>query len=178
MDPLTDLKYVRLAHERGLGCGDVREIEIVGDLDAAQENWRFDGPFKKMTFASRNQHRIYWGPLKKPLEWSLKTWLAPLAYVASVAYHDMFWYRWYGQKHIRQALESDWGRLFANWGQVNATPDGRGYLVSGQPSGELIRTGTKQLLEGLRLIGMAVKESPEIRYRRARPPAPPSAEAR
>jgi len=24
-DPLKDLKYVRLAHEAGLGCGDVRE---------------------------------------------------------------------------------------------------------------------------------------------------------
>jgi long-chain acyl-CoA synthetase len=26
-----------------------------------------------MTFASRMQHKIYWGPLKKPIEWSLKT---------------------------------------------------------------------------------------------------------
>ncbi len=91
MDPMRDLKFVRLAHDLGLGWGDVRDIEIVGDVDAANENWNFDGPFKKMTFASRNQHRIYWGPLKKPIEWSLKTWLAPWAYVASVTYHDMFW---------------------------------------------------------------------------------------
>ena len=48
------------------------------------ENWHFDGPFKKMTFASRMQHKIYWGPLKKPIEWSLKTVLAPWAYIASV----------------------------------------------------------------------------------------------
>ena len=41
-----------------------------------------------MTFASRMQHRIYWGPLKTPIEWSLKTVLAPWAYVASVLYHD------------------------------------------------------------------------------------------
>ncbi|HSO32316.1 MAG TPA: DUF362 domain-containing protein [Labilithrix sp.] len=59
MDPMTDCKFVRLAHEQGLGCGDVRDIEIVGDLDAAKENWHFDGPFKEMTFASKNQHRIY-----------------------------------------------------------------------------------------------------------------------
>ena len=31
-----------------------------------------------MTFASAMQHQIYWGPLKKPIEWSLKTWLAPV----------------------------------------------------------------------------------------------------
>jgi hypothetical protein len=52
-DPLRDCKFIRLAHELGLGCGDVRDIEIVGDVDAAQENWHFDGPFKNMTFASR-----------------------------------------------------------------------------------------------------------------------------
>ena len=45
-----------------------------------------------MTFASRMQHKIYWGPLKKPIEWSLKTVLAPWAYMASVVYHDSFWY--------------------------------------------------------------------------------------
>ncbi|MHC4945550.1 MAG: DUF362 domain-containing protein, partial [Planctomycetota bacterium] len=91
-DPMKDLKFVRLAHEKGLGCGDPGEIEITGDEDAAKENWHFDGPFKKMTFASKMQHKIYWGPLKRPLEWSLKTILAPWAYIASVIYHDSFWY--------------------------------------------------------------------------------------
>jgi len=126
-DPLHDVKFIRLAHERGLGCGDVRDIEIVGDLEAAEMNWHFDGPFKHMTFASRNQHRIYWGPLKKPLEWSLKTWLAPWAYVASVSYHDLFWYPFFGPRRVRAALESEWGRLFANWGRVAVDPAGRGY---------------------------------------------------
>jgi hypothetical protein len=172
---MRDLKFVRLAHERGLGCGDPRDIELVGDLDAASESWNFDGPFKKMTFASRNQHRIYWGPLKKPLEWSLKTWLAPWAYVASVVYHDMFWYPRYGEARVRAALESDWGRLFANWGRVARTADGRGFVVDGQPSGELVRTGVQHFLEGLRLVGMAVAESPELqaRKRRAHAPATP-----
>ncbi len=39
-DPLT-IPYIRLAHEAGLGCGDVREIEVVGD-DVAGENWHFE----------------------------------------------------------------------------------------------------------------------------------------
>ncbi len=167
-DPLSDLEYGRLAHDKGLGCGDVREMEIVGDLDAAEENWHFDGPFKKMTFASRNQHRIYWGPLKKPLEWSLKTWLAPWAYVASVAYHDMFWYPVYGKQRIRAALEGGWGRLFANWGMLQPTPDGKGYDVSGQPSQDLVRGGVGHFVEGLRLVGMAVAESPELKARKRR----------
>jgi uncharacterized protein (DUF362 family) len=172
-DPLSDLKFVRLAHELGLGCGDVREIEIVGDADAAEENWRFDGPFKQMTFASRNQHRIYWGPLKKPLEWSLKTWLAPWAYVASVAYHDLFWYTRYGRARVEEALRSDWGRLFANWGRLATDPEGRGYPEVGKASPELMRTGVKHFLEGLRLIGMAVAESPEVKARKRRATASP-----
>jgi len=161
-DPLEDIKFVRLAHERGLGCGDLRDIELVGDLDVLDEKWNFDGPFKEMTFASKNQHRIYWGPLKKPVEWSLKTWLAPWAYVASVAYHDMFWYPMYAKRHIDTVLSSPWGRLFANWGKVAADAQGRGYPDVGETSPELVRTGMKHMLEGLRLIGMAVAESPEV----------------
>lgn len=66
-DPMA-IKFIRIAHDMGLGCGDPRQIEMVGDLDAAAENWHFDGPFKKMTFASKMQHKIYWGKLKTSLE--------------------------------------------------------------------------------------------------------------
>src|SRR5512136_1613579 len=111
-DPLS-IKFIRLAHERGLGCGDPREIEMVGDLEAAAENWHFVGPFKQMTFASKMQHLIYWGKLRTWIEWSLKTWLAPWAYVASVLYHDLFWYPLRGRRPLTQALASEWGRLFA-----------------------------------------------------------------
>ena len=76
----------------------MREIEIVGDAEAGAERWGFVGPFKKMTFAARMQHKIYWGPLKKPIEWSLKTVLAPWAYLASVIYHDSFWYPFVAKK--------------------------------------------------------------------------------
>jgi uncharacterized protein (DUF362 family) len=165
-DPLRDLKYVRLAHDLGLGCGDTRDIEVVGDVDAASENWNFDGPFKEMTFASRNQHRIYWGPLKKPVEWSLKTWLAPWAYVASVAYHDAFWYPRYAKTKMEPVLESPWGRLFANWGKVPVDAEGRGFPDVGAASPELVRKGLGHFREALRLIGMAVKESPELQVKK------------
>ncbi len=158
-DPMKDIKFIRLAHEQGLGCGDVRDIELVGDVDAASEVWNFEGPFKNMTFASKNQHRIYWGPLKKPVEWSLKTWLAPWAYVASVAYHDMYWYPRFAEARMKTVLESDWGRLFSAWGSV--APDERGYPEVGNVDARLVRMTGAQLLEGLRLVGMAIVESPE-----------------
>jgi uncharacterized protein (DUF362 family) len=132
-DPL-DIKFIRLAHDHGLGVGDPREIEVVGDQDAAAENWHFTGPYREMTFASRMQHKIYWGGLKKPVEWSLKTWLAPWAYVASIAYHDYYWYPFIGKERVDEALYSDWGRLFFNY--ENLTPDEQGWPDVG-PSPEL-----------------------------------------
>lgn len=166
LDPLVDCKYIRLAHELGLGCGDVRDIEIVGDVEAARENWHFEGPFEKMTFASRNQHRIYWGPLKKPVAWSLKTWLAPWAYVASVTYHDMFWYPRFAREQMAPVMESPWGRLFANWGRVKANE--LGFPDVGEANPALVQMGMRHFLEGMRLIGMAVSESPELKSRRRR----------
>ncbi len=169
-DPLRDVKFIRLAHDLGLGCGDPSQIEIVGDLEAAAMNWHFDGPFKEMTFASRNQHRIYWGPLKKPVEWSLKTWLAPWAYIASVLYHDLFWLPVYGQRQMQAALASDWGRLFENWGEVQPDPEGRGYPALGERAAHLDMRQISHFLEGLRLTGMALMESPELHLLRRQPP--------
>jgi len=162
-DPLS-IKFIRLAHDLGLGCGDPREIEIVGDLDAAAENWNFVGPFQEMTFASRMQHKIYWGPFKKPIEWSLKTVLAPWAYIASVLYHDSFWYPALGRRMMAQALGSDWGRLFQNWGHVPRTA--AGFPDVGTASGELERTGFRALLTSVGILGTCIKEAPEFSNRR------------
>ena len=169
-DPLKDCKFIRLAHERGLGCGDPRQIEVVGDMDAAAENWHFDGPFKKMTFASRMQHKIYWGRLKSVLEWSLKTWLAPWAYIASVLYHDMYWYPRNGNGRVHEALRSEWGRLFHNWEKL--TPDERGFPDVGPAPGQFVRN-TKQLLRmGVGILGTCIKEAPEARRLRGRKTVP------
>lgn len=165
LDPMS-IKFIRLAHERGLGCGDPRDIELVGDLDAANANWRFDGPFKKMTFASRMQHKIYWGPLKKPLEWSLKTVLAPWSYVASVVYHDSFWYPFIAKRRMDQVLDSDWGHLFRNWETL--TPDEQGFPTVGAQAPELKRVGMSAFMRSLGILGTAVKEAPEFASRRRR----------
>ncbi len=162
-DPLS-IKFIKLAHDKGLGVGDPAEIEIVGDEEAGAERWNFTGPYKKMTFASSMQHKIYWGPLKKPIEWSLKTWLAPWAYLASVAYHDSFWYPMKAKAKVAKVMASDWGKLFANWEQVSA--DERGFESVGEQPAELQRSGFKVFLESLRLLWTCLLESPEVAARR------------
>ena len=164
-DPLS-IRYIRLAHDMGLGCGDPREIEIVGDTDEASRSWGFVGPFKKMTFASRMQHKIYWGPLKKPIEWSLKTVLAPWAYLASVLYHDSFWYPFIAKRRMAKALASEWGRLFGDW--ENTASDGQGFPEISDRPVELKLTGLRAFLTSLRILWTSVREAPEIVLRRRR----------
>jgi hypothetical protein len=163
-DPLGDCKYIRLAHDLGLGCGDVREIEIVGDKSLAEANWQFKGPFEQMTFASKMQHKIYWGPLKGPVEWSLETWLAPWAYIASVLYHDLYWYPRKSKDMMRRCLESEWGRLFQNWGEVGQAPDG--FPEVGEASPQYHSNVPAMLSQGIKVLGTCFREAPEFRARR------------
>ncbi len=163
LDPMK-IKFIRLAHDLGLGCGDPSKIEIVGDAAAAAENWHFDGPFKKMTFASRMQHKIYWGKLKTAMEWSLKTWLAPWAYIASVIYHDSYWYPRHANRQMREVLRSDWGRLFANWEKV--TPNEAGWPDVGTESAEYISGSLRTLGKSVGILGTCIKEAPEFKSRR------------
>ncbi|MCH7704487.1 MAG: DUF362 domain-containing protein [Planctomycetes bacterium] len=168
-DPLSDVKFIRLAHERGLGCGDPAEIEIVGDEEVARENWGFVGPFKKMTFAARMQHLIYWGWLKRPIEWSLKTWLAPWAYIASVIYHDTFWYPFCGKPRVERVLKSTWGRLFHNWETVKAND--KGYASIGPDAPGLVRSTLRLIGLSVRILWTCAREAPEraaSKRRRAR----------
>src|SRR5512137_1817666 len=58
-DPLS-IKYIRLAHERGLGVGDPREIELVGD-DVSGENWGFEVGYCSHTFLA---WLSWYGPTK------------------------------------------------------------------------------------------------------------------
>jgi uncharacterized protein (DUF362 family) len=165
LDPMS-IKYIRLAHELGLGVGDPREITIVGDEEAGRENWHFAGPFRKMTFASRMQHKIYWGPLKGPIEWSLKTVLAPWAYIASVVYHDSFWYPVLAKRMMQDVLGSPWGRLFRHWSTVKA--DDRGYPEVPEGGPELQRTGMRALGKSLGILATCVREAPEFAARQRR----------
>jgi len=165
-NPLEDCKYIRLAHDLGLGCGDVRDIEIVGDESVLGEKWDFQGPFKEMTFASNMQHKIYWGPLKGPIEWSLKTWLAPWSYVASVLYHDFYWYARNSKANMEECMDSDWGRLFANW--ETRVADADGYPDVGPENLSYRRELASLLKTSAKVLATTIAEAPEVAARKRR----------
>jgi uncharacterized protein (DUF362 family) len=111
-DPMQ-IKFIRLAHEAGLGIGDPHQIQIAG-YDIEQETpWNF---IQEDTFASRGQKMIYHGPLKpleKPL---LQSPIVPWSYFASNFYHNVYWYPFVGRPRVEAALQTPWGRLFQQYG--------------------------------------------------------------
>lgn len=110
-DPMS-IRFIRLAHENGLGCGNPGEIEIAGD-DISSVNFGFHG--NRNTFASKGQKLIYWGPLKPLEKLLLRTFITPWSYAASIIYHDWYWYNVVGRKRVKDALKTDWGRLFEQY---------------------------------------------------------------
>ena len=135
-----DLRFVRLAHEMGLGVGDPRQIEILG-YDIEQEpNWGF---VREDTFASTGQRWIYHGWLhafEKPL---LRSPIVPWAYFASNFYHNVYWYPFIGRKRVEAALETKWGQMFKNYG------DGEVVLPGMEPK------TIKQAVAGLTIAAVA-----------------------
>ena len=110
-DPMS-IKFIRLAHERGLGCGDVSKIKVVGE-DISQVNWKFTGV--ENTFASRGQKLIYWGPLKPLEKMLLRSPIVGWAFLASNLYHNGYWLKTKGRRRINAALKTDWGKLFQSY---------------------------------------------------------------
>ena len=123
-DPLS-VDYIRLAHEAGLGVGDPRAIEIVGDVEAASQNWHFK---VGKTFHAFMGWLAWYGPTRVLQKLIFHTPLAALTYPVSEIYHD--YYRWpLRERHIyeRWRRESQWGQLFATYAQ-------RGHLADSAPA--------------------------------------------
>ncbi len=123
-DPLT-IPFIRLAHERGLGCGDVREIELVGD-DVSDIKVQFH---VGNNFASSVGHGLWHSPLKAIQKLFFHT---PLVYIfiwASFVYHDWVWWPLKG-KGIQAKLRRDttWGRMFETY---KPAADATDYLPGG-----------------------------------------------
>jgi len=111
-DPLK-IPFLRLAHELGLGVADPREIEFVGDEEAAAERWHFN---QEDTFASLGQKTIYHGMLKPFEALLLRGPMAAWSYFASNFYHNVYWYPHVGRQRVEAALETPWGQLFSRYG--------------------------------------------------------------
>jgi uncharacterized protein (DUF362 family) len=109
-----ELPCIALSHQYGLGTGDPAEIELVGDIEAAKENWKFD---VGVNFAT-GVGRLLWHdtPLKIFQKLLFRTPLVNVFIFASEFYHDKFWYNIKGIPVVRKwKQESPWGKLFEGY---------------------------------------------------------------
>jgi uncharacterized protein (DUF362 family) len=114
IDPMS-VRFLRHAHERGLGVADPRQIEFIGDVEAADQNWHFK--HDEDTFASWGQKQIYWGRLKPFEHLLLRTPIVPWAYAASNVYHNLYWYPFVGHKRAEAMLNTQWGQKFLSYSE-------------------------------------------------------------
>ncbi|MFX1554127.1 MAG: DUF362 domain-containing protein [Promethearchaeota archaeon] len=109
-DPLK-LPAIRMAHEEGLGCGDIDQIEIIGE-DISNINWNFN---VKRSIVIWGDQMVRKGPLQflYPLFKNELFFLGPT--YASMIYHDMLWYPTIGKRRIKKFYQTEWGKVFNNY---------------------------------------------------------------
>ncbi len=109
-EPLK-LPAIKLAHDEGLGCGDIDQIEIIGE-DVSNINWKFE---VKRSLVIWGDQMVRKGKLSflHPLMHN-KIFMA-LPILGSLIYHDMFWYPTIGKKRIKRFMKTKWGKMFENY---------------------------------------------------------------
>ncbi|MBS7611043.1 DUF362 domain-containing protein [Candidatus Bathyarchaeota archaeon] len=105
-----DIKYLRIAHEKGLGCADLDQIDVVGGLDLGKINFKFKVKRSPVVFFDQ----LLRG---KPVidRVLFHTSMFKLAILASNIYHDRIWYPIIGRIRVNRFLKTDWGRLWLKY---------------------------------------------------------------
>ena len=117
-DPLS-IKYIKMAHDRGLGVGDVDQLDIIG-LDKAK--------FKELNleFKTKKSMVIKWDQIMRkttykyrplrPFHWLMfKTPFFRFFIFGSFFYHDVVWYPLKGKRIIKKFEKTEWGELFNSY---------------------------------------------------------------
>jgi uncharacterized protein (DUF362 family) len=114
-EPLQ-INYIRMAHQRGLGIGDINRIQVVG-MD--------EKDFRKLTFGFKVKKSpvIRWDQILRKKTANVK-WLHHILFnspvfrtfiFASEFYHDRLWYPSTGKQRVNRFMQTDWGQLFQTY---------------------------------------------------------------
>jgi len=109
-EPMS-IPFLRMATERGLGTGDLREIEMAGD-DVADLNFGFKTKRSLVIWGDQAIRKGFLRPFEKLLLHSPLVVWAPFA---SNVYHDFLWYPTIGKRRIRRFAKTEWGKLFKTY---------------------------------------------------------------
>ncbi len=107
------IPFIKQAHDRGLGTGDIDQIEIAGMPRSEFNKINF-------RFSTRRSPVIYFDQLFRKKHSFLerlvfRTGLFKLAVFGSAFYHDYFWYPTAGRRMIKQFMKTEWGKMFRRY---------------------------------------------------------------
>jgi len=109
-DPMK-IKFIKLAHDKGLGIGDVKQIDLLGE-DISNINFNF---------TTQKSPVIFWDQMFRKGSLSFiepllfHTSLFKLPVFASMFYHDYIWYPTIGKHRINKFMKTKWGNLFKKY---------------------------------------------------------------
>jgi len=109
-DPLK-IKFIKLAHDKGLGCGDTDQIDIAGE-DISRVNFRSKTNKSPVIFWDQMLRK---GALSFVEPLLFHTGLFKMAVFGSAFYHDKLWYPTIGKARIRRFNKTKWGKLFKRY---------------------------------------------------------------
>ena len=110
-DPLA-IRYIALAHERGLGVGDPRQIELVGD-DISNENWGFKVGKNSHTFLA---WLAWYGPTRVFQKLIFRTPLVVVpTFIGEMEQDFMYWPFKYKKVAETWQKTTPWGELFLKY---------------------------------------------------------------
>jgi uncharacterized protein (DUF362 family) len=109
-DPMQ-IPFIKMAHDRGLGMGDVEQIEIVGE-DISGVNFNFKTKKSPVIFWDQMFRK---GRLKFFEKVLFHTSLFKIPIFMSAFYHDSVWYPIKGRRVINKFMKTEWGAAFQKY---------------------------------------------------------------
>ncbi len=106
-DPIQ-IKFIKTAHDLGLGCGDVSQIDIVGE-NISDVNFHFTTKKSPVIFFDQLFRHSFIEPLL------FKTWFFNFCILGSALYHDNLWYPLKGRRFVNDFRKTEWGRLWEKY---------------------------------------------------------------
>jgi len=109
-DPMK-IKFIKMAHDRGLGCGDPDQIDVVG-TDIKNVNFNFSTGKSPVIFWDQMFRK---GALSFVEPLLFHTGLFKSCVFASAFYHDKLWYPTIGKGRIKKFMKTPWGKCFQKY---------------------------------------------------------------
>lgn len=109
-DPMK-IEFIKMAHDKGLGIGDVEQIDIIGE-DISSVNFGFKTGKSPVIYFDQVFRQGAFSFLEPML---FHTGLFALCIMGSEYYHDYVWYPTIGRHRINKFKKTEWGKLFEKY---------------------------------------------------------------